>query len=419
MLGCQLFGPTEQQQALEQAGVLQPRRESPEAAASAAFEIWAQEQGMPYQTMTYQVLTNDGTFATVRITAYFREAIEADWLENEAEIECRNVGGDWQCDQSMLYFALTPEEAARQAVPTARALPTPEPTSIPGATLFGFGYQTKSTGDGWAVGEVMVAFRNDTSSLIYQVGLDANGAYVETEEGATYPAFLREVGDQGADAEFLGEPMYFDEDYRGDPQFYQAALLPPGFRIRAGEAYPHVYRTIYFRVAEGTHPTLIRFPYQPHDEIELSASEAEPAWLTQDQLDNLHLFEELSGQSVPVQASAAVTFVLDGKCIDKTIYPNSHLGKLTYTVTNNDSLYQQEVDVWPPFHVMLYDTGAMEIPDWERSPEHLTLGPAQTMHGGFRLYFNWSWEYDAPPDYIVMEGGPQGFTVYKVVCTPE
>lgn len=112
--GCQVLGPSEQQQALEQAGLVQPKRGSPEAAAKAAFEIWAQRGGRPYQNVTYQILTNDGTFATVRVLADLRSAAEAPWLENEAQIECRNVGGEWQCDEPW-YFALTAAEETREA----------------------------------------------------------------------------------------------------------------------------------------------------------------------------------------------------------------------------------------------------------------------------------------------------------------
>ncbi|MBC7347774.1 MAG: hypothetical protein H5U00_10065 [Clostridia bacterium] len=119
-------GPSEQQKALEEAGIAEPRRGSPEAAAKAAFELWAQQVGMPYRNDRYTVLSNDGTFATVRIIAQFRETAESEWLEQQAIVECRNVGGKWQAN-AWMYFELTQAEqerikARQKATATAQAL---------------------------------------------------------------------------------------------------------------------------------------------------------------------------------------------------------------------------------------------------------------------------------------------------------
>ena len=53
----------------------------PEAAARIAFEQWAQQNGVPCRDVHLQTLNNDGVFATVRITAMFKESPEAPWLE--------------------------------------------------------------------------------------------------------------------------------------------------------------------------------------------------------------------------------------------------------------------------------------------------------------------------------------------------
>lgn len=86
----------------------------PQAAAQQAFEQWAQGAGIPYRDVTFQTVTDDGTYATVRIVAYLRETAETHWLEKEAEVECRNVGGEWRCDQWM-YFQLTAAQATTEA----------------------------------------------------------------------------------------------------------------------------------------------------------------------------------------------------------------------------------------------------------------------------------------------------------------
>ena len=89
-----------------------PSPGSPEAAAEAAFEIWTQQTGIPYKDVRYDVVSNDGTFATVRIIGQFRESVEAPWTEEQANVECRKVGRDWQCDEWM-SFSLTEEETQR------------------------------------------------------------------------------------------------------------------------------------------------------------------------------------------------------------------------------------------------------------------------------------------------------------------
>jgi len=116
-------GPSEQQKALEEAGLVESRRSSPEAAAKAAFEIWAQEAGIPYRNERYNGIYNDGTFATIHIRAEFRKRLEYPWLENEAELECKKVAKEWECERRM-YFQLTQAERARQqrmAMATATA----------------------------------------------------------------------------------------------------------------------------------------------------------------------------------------------------------------------------------------------------------------------------------------------------------
>ncbi len=53
----------------------------------------------------FQTLNDDSVFATVRITAMFKEHPEAPWLEQEAEVECRKVGGKWQAEARMDFRA--------------------------------------------------------------------------------------------------------------------------------------------------------------------------------------------------------------------------------------------------------------------------------------------------------------------------
>jgi hypothetical protein len=91
------------------------------AAAQQAFEAWAQGQGEPYRDVQMAVQENDGYFALVRVTAWFRPARTAPWEEREAEVECRRVGQTWQCNE-WFEFRLTEGEAARQVQATATAV---------------------------------------------------------------------------------------------------------------------------------------------------------------------------------------------------------------------------------------------------------------------------------------------------------
>lgn len=70
----------------------------PERAAKSAFGYWAQENGVPYQNDHYEVLNNDGAFATVKIIADFKQREDDDWVEMEGKLNVRNLGGNWQAD---------------------------------------------------------------------------------------------------------------------------------------------------------------------------------------------------------------------------------------------------------------------------------------------------------------------------------
>jgi Tol biopolymer transport system component len=70
----------------------------PELVAKSAFGNWAQENRMPYQNDHYEVLNNDGAFATVKIIADFKQREGDDWVEMEGILNVRNLGGNWQAD---------------------------------------------------------------------------------------------------------------------------------------------------------------------------------------------------------------------------------------------------------------------------------------------------------------------------------
>ncbi|MCB0166439.1 MAG: hypothetical protein KDI79_19575 [Anaerolineae bacterium] len=115
LIACSSDEPNEQQKVLEEAGLVEAVRTSPEAAAKAAFNIWAKNKGTPYQNESYVTVSNDNTFATVNVIAEFRETAEADWLEKESYIECKKVGDEWQCDQIFSFQLTDAQQAKMQA----------------------------------------------------------------------------------------------------------------------------------------------------------------------------------------------------------------------------------------------------------------------------------------------------------------
>ena len=84
------------------------------------FEEWAADNGEPYRDAQATVVDNDGFFATVQLVAWFRPQRSAPWEEREALVECRQVGGVWQCD-AYPDFALSEGERSRRAQATATA----------------------------------------------------------------------------------------------------------------------------------------------------------------------------------------------------------------------------------------------------------------------------------------------------------
>lgn len=88
--------------------------------AQIAFERWAENNGEPYRDVRFDVEANDGFFAHVRTTAWFRPGMDASWEERDALIECRKVGQQWQCDQRF-NFSLSSGERSRRTNATATA----------------------------------------------------------------------------------------------------------------------------------------------------------------------------------------------------------------------------------------------------------------------------------------------------------
>lgn len=82
-----------------------------ESGAKDTFDEWAQHQVTPYKNVRYKTLETDGAFATVRITADFKQNEKAEWVEMETILKLRNMGGEWvsQTYSYQLSFRVTHE----------------------------------------------------------------------------------------------------------------------------------------------------------------------------------------------------------------------------------------------------------------------------------------------------------------------
>ncbi len=78
----------------------------PVTSAQNSFQSWTQINNIPYRNAHYEAISNDGTFALVFLKVELRKSAQANWTDMEAEINCRNIGSNWSCDQN-LNFSLS------------------------------------------------------------------------------------------------------------------------------------------------------------------------------------------------------------------------------------------------------------------------------------------------------------------------
>jgi hypothetical protein len=75
--------------------------DEPEATAKSNFSEWAVNIRTPYRHENFQTINNDDALATVLITVELK--IKGEWKEKQAEIHCKKVDQEWQCDRSMQF----------------------------------------------------------------------------------------------------------------------------------------------------------------------------------------------------------------------------------------------------------------------------------------------------------------------------
>ncbi|MFC2028317.1 hypothetical protein ACFLTX_00125 [Chloroflexota bacterium] len=93
----------------------------PIASTKVVFEQWTQWTKTPYKDVAYEVLNDDGTYATVLITVDLRPTVENKWTPMESKVECRKVGNEWSCDQDISFSLGRSLIASTQTVQSNRS----------------------------------------------------------------------------------------------------------------------------------------------------------------------------------------------------------------------------------------------------------------------------------------------------------
>lgn len=273
-------------------------------------------------------------------------------------------------------------------------------------TLIAYGYEVKDAGDGWNVGTLRLAFENTSDVMVpsdppprSKGYYNVNNAFVETQEGKTYP--VKVIADYGLLSYSEGEI-----DLRAMPG------IPPGFRLEGGFSsiggtYVMWGRLIVeFKFAQVAHPTVIKFPTRPDWTINLAeAAKSDLEMPTDLPVSSFKSINALNG-TVLLNEPGKLLVTL-GRCVlvrDK--------GYLTYTAVNRDQLDEISANVQFPAYASLRK-GQI---DYERTTTiEIKVGPGQTEEN--RLYvFSLS---DATTHLILYQ--PDGeYDVYTTGdCVPE
>jgi hypothetical protein len=353
--------------------------------------------------LRYETISQSNDIAQVRVHGKIIVAVLAFAQTQQLDVTYTMVfeDGKWKwCGESgasneLLMIPTVVGEALTSKEDSSAIQGTPLSTLIPSKTIdlspVGYAFTLESGNDGWAYGQVALAFTNTTDHTAIVEDLDVE-PYVETEEGQTYPAVV-----------FHDE--YQPSDYEASPSHLKISLFtgfPPGFIARnvwpIGWFGTNNY-VVYFRVAEITHPTRIVFPSLPNWTINLEdAYKADPGYPGQAIIDQALPISSLAGHTIDEIPNKASMF-LDGTCIITNDYYTAI--RLNYTIENMDNFNGVEFSG---------DLGsvAIEWSDGEFAVSHplvynLEVGPGQTVHEYFEIdNFTYHRYGELPPGFILV-----------------
>jgi hypothetical protein len=229
----------------------------------------------------------------------------------------------------------------------------------------------ESGNDGWAYGQVLLAFTNTSDHLPFAYDMPIE-LYVETEEDQIYPAVIHH--DEN--------PPYNYEISPSSLKIADFSWMPPGSIARnvwiPGSLGSTRY-AIYFRVAEITRPTRIIFPSYPEWTIDLTnASIVDLGFPGKGAIEQAVRISSVAGyvfDSIPNRAS----MFLEGTCSVETDY--YLILRLNYTIENSDNYQGAKFSGYYGPIALLSGTGTFYF--FPLLEYDIEVGPGQTIHDYF------------------------------------
>lgn len=325
-----------------------------------------------FKDLQFQTVDNNGTTATVHVSGKVRNltmAVENDFSGN---FFTKNIDGTWFLSN---------------AKPVATSQPTAQ-LAVASETepkLLAYQYEVKDGGEGWNLGTVHLAFENTRKVMIppgfpprESGNYDVHDAYVETQEGKTYPAKVTASWGMSGDINGL-------IDFRPVPG------IPPGFRATLGTTV--LDRTlnwgrqvVEFKFAQAAHPTVIKFPSRPDWDINLSkVTKSDIQTPTDLPLNSFKSINSLEGTVLLDQPDKLLVTL--GKCVrEPDGWANGPSAYITYKVVNRDKFDEISGSFQLP---ALADFFQAQMWYHQASTIKVKVGPGQTVEDKLWL-FSWS-----------------------------
>lgn len=285
----------------------------------------------------------------------------------------------------------TPTHTAQNPslTPTSTNTTVPVPTLIsPSASITAYNYSLNGIGEGWNEGLVQLAFENSGGVYITHVAFDFSDAYVETQEGITYPVEILS-GDAGHVYGF-GEPLPENK------VVFDNLFIPPGFRWDSSQPWEDEWYFLKFQAATSTRPIRIVLPRHPEIILDLeTALTSKISFPT----DNSTLREIAS----PIYSLRGKVLVDDPEGISVHYtggaYVNGQSLYLGVVVTNHDNYYERNTTSSNPASAIYYSNGGTAYYDFGQVS--FSAGPGQTIFDYILIEYVFLWNCD-PAFYLTI-----------------